>query len=133
MHGRSSIDELTRIEIGNRCLAEAKNYLAGGQDFGAMWLLSLVAESEAFDNQHALAKQFEETASEVARRKLILALGRAGNGDWFLARRNDVTGMSPWLRRAFLHGSRAMLPDERTHWLKSIAPQLDVLDRAIVR
>ena len=133
MQGRVNIDERTRTEIGERCLTEAKSSLAAGQDFGAMWLLWLVAESQDFDNQHVLAKQFEETASEVARRELILALGRAGNGDWFLARRNDVTGMSPWLRRAFLHGSRAMLPDERTHWLKSITPQLDILDRAIIR
>lgn len=97
-----------------------------------MWLLWLVSGSEAFDNQHVLAKQYEETASDVARRELILALGRAGNGDWFLARRNDVTGMSPWLKRAFLHGSRAMLSDERNHWLKSIMSQLDILERAIV-
>lgn len=133
MRGRSSIDGRARAEIGNRCLAEAKASVAAGQDFNAMWLLWLVAGTEEFDNQQVFAKQFEETASEVARRKLVLAMGQSGNGDWFLARRNDLTGMSPWIRRAFLYGSRAMLPDERKHWLKSITPQLDILERAIVK
>ena len=130
--GREIIAETLRERIGRVCLAKAAELLSADQEYAAMWFLSLISESISFDNQSRLARQFDETASEVARREIILALGTANNGAWFLAQRKNVLGMQPWIRRAFLYGSRSMLADERAHWLKSIKSQLDVLEKATV-
>jgi hypothetical protein len=97
-----------------------------------MWLLWLFAESSTFDNEATFGALYNEFQSQEARRKVILALGNAGNAGWFRMRRNDLAALPPWNRRAFLFGARCMLPDEREHWYKSVRAQLDELDVAVV-
>jgi hypothetical protein len=120
-----------RKKIGKRALNVLRNSPLGENESGAIWLLWLFAESSSFDNEAQLAKLYETSKRDEEKRKVMLAMGNADMASWFMRMRNSAMAMPPWNRRAFLYAARCMNGDERKHWYKSVAEQLDVLEEAI--
>ena len=129
---RNRLGRELRVEIGNECISLLRNSAIGDFEFSVMWILSLFAASTAFDHENRLPQLYNEYQQQVARRKLILALGNSKNDAWFRVHRNDFASLAPWERRAFLYGARCMERDERKHWFESVAKSFDMLDSAIV-
>ena len=97
------------------------------------WLLSVFASDSSWNNNDDFASLYAEVGDQLARRKLILALGRSHQDFWFRARKNDVFDMDSWQRRAFLVAASCLPPDERKHWYRALETKLDVLDNAVVK
>lgn len=100
--------------------------------FHRIWAYYLISSNSHWNNiRQTQAALNSETDSDV-RREIITALGAAGSTAWFRTNRRDALNLSPWERRAFLFGSRAMNPDERKHWFRAIRPRVQELDSIVM-
>lgn len=98
-----------------------------------IWALNLFTHTTQWDNESRFFKMLGETRDPFSRRKLILAMGRAHERHWFQSQWRNLMNESPWPRRALLAGASCMPPDARKHWYKSIMPQLDELEKVVVK
>jgi|GEM_PF-579540 len=129
---RGKLTRQRRIEIGDECSLLLQDTHLGDLEFSIMWVLSLFADSTAFDHENRLPQFYNDYQVQAARRKSILAIGNSKNDGWFRVHRNEFASLAPWERRAFLFGARCMEKDERKHWYDSVKKGFDTLDTAIV-
>jgi hypothetical protein len=115
-------------EIGGRVLD-----LLEELEYHRIWALDLFTHTTQWDNENRFFKMLGNARDAFSRRKLILALGRAHKRHWFQSQWRNLTNESPWPRRALLAGASCMAPDARKHWYRSIMPQLDELEKAVVK
>lgn len=120
-----------------RCLGQdimnlVTDSVIGHLPYHRAWLLSLFAESSAWDQEekfHGLVASFSD---ELTRRKLILARGIARHAYWLRQAKSDFFSFGPWTRRAFLAAFGSMPRDERNNWYGAIKSRLEPLDLIVV-
>lgn len=122
-----------RERIGRKLLALEKNGVTSQLEYHRMWTFDLFAESDRWGCAKDLFAYLANASDLKARRKLILAAGRADQRHWFQSRWRSLIDESPWPRRALLAAASCLAADARTHLYKSLEPQLDVLEKAVVR
>ena len=102
----------------------------GHLEFHRAWLLS-VLESGDFGAGAKVIQAYGKFSDQFTRPAAALALGGIGETHWFRGKKNEVMALGPWERRCVLIGARCLPRDEAHHWLRSIKPQLNHLDRTI--
>ena len=122
-----------RFPVGRRLLSIYEDSIVSELDYHKLWCLHPFAESQAWDQQEHLVRLYNEARDDTSKRELILAMGRAGLQHWFQMHWRNLMDFPHWSRRAFLAGASCMPPDARRHWYDSVLPQLDWIERAIVR
>jgi len=122
-----------RSALGKRMLDLLNDSIVSGLAYHRMWILELFVTSREWDNEGRFFRLFGVESDQVCRRKLILAMGRAHQTHWFQSQWRTLFDQASWPRRALLAGGSCLPGDARKHWYKSIEPQLDVLELAVMR
>ncbi|OPY65056.1 MAG: Reverse transcriptase (RNA-dependent DNA polymerase) [Syntrophorhabdaceae bacterium PtaU1.Bin034] len=120
-------------EIGARVLDLLESSLVSELEYHRIWALDLFTHTRQWDNEDRFFAMLSTAHDDFCRRKLILAMGRAHQRHWFQSQWRNLMNQSPWPRRALLSGASCMAPDARKHWYKSVLPQLDELEKAVVK
>ena len=122
-----------RHRIGERVLRLFENSILSELTYHKMWILDLFTHSREWDNEGRFFNLYVSEADSACRRKLILAMGRSGQRHWFHSQWRSLFDQPHWPRRALLAAASCMPPDARRHWYRSVEPQLDILERAVMR
>lgn len=122
-----------RFDIGRRFLDAYEDSILAELDYHKLWCLDLFASSADFNQAERFVRLLAEAQDEASRRKLILAMGRAGQAHWFQSQWRTVTNFPPWTRRAVLAGGSSMPADARRAWYRSMSSALDPLELSITR
>lgn len=120
-----------RPDVGRKLITALEAGLSSHSEYQGIWLLSLFAESDEWNCRDELVRLLTAVIDDVARPMLLQALGVAGHPHWFRRHRRGIQSLGGWQRRAFTRGAMCMADDEYTHWLNSVLPRLDLLDRAV--
>ncbi|SPE42276.1 hypothetical protein SBA3_510024 [Candidatus Sulfopaludibacter sp. SbA3] len=62
----------------------------------------------------------------------MLALGRSKKAHWFQARRQGVTELDAWSRRAFIAGYNCVTKDVRGPFYRSLRGGADILEKSVI-
>jgi Reverse transcriptase (RNA-dependent DNA polymerase) len=120
-------------DIGRQVLDLLNESLVSELNYHRMWALDLFTRSTQWDNEKRFFKMLGEARDVFSKRKLILAMGRSHQRHWFQSQWRNLSNESPWPRRAVLAGASCMNTDARNHWYRAVMPQLDELEKAVVR
>jgi hypothetical protein len=122
-----------RKEVGGRLLGLLDESVVSELAWHRMWALNVFAQGSSWNHSARFVKLLAEARDQFARRKLILALGRAGQRHWFQSQWRNLFDEPPWPRRALLAGASCMPGDARKHWYKSVEDRVDPLEEAVAR
>lgn len=125
-------NDVGRERLGGELLDLFGDSVVGHLEYHRAWILSVFVEA-SWGHATELAQAYETYADQLTRPELVIALGAAGLAHWFRSRKQDVTALPPWERRAFLAAARCLPKDEVKHWYRSVMPQLDVLEQVVVK
>ena len=125
--------EYRRREVGESVLDLIDDSMVSHLEYHRMHLLNIFATNAAWDNVPKITQLLSQFSDPFTSRKLILALGKAGQNYWFRRHKTDWQQFSPWERRALLRGASCLEGDERKFWYASIMGRLDPLEEAVVR
>ena len=123
----------TKSGIGNKVLELYKDSYLSESNFHKMWLLNLFTRDKEWDNENQFLNLLITCNDEFSKRKLILALGRAGKTSWFQSQWRTLLSETPWIRRALIAGTSCLPLDARKHLYNSIENRLDILEISIVK
>ena len=123
----------SRTMVGEKLLDVYKDSIVGELEYHKLWCLNLFSTSRKWSRNKSFSRLHSEARDDPSKRKLILAMGRAGEQYWFQNQWRNLTNFPPWLRRAVLAGASCMPTDARKHWYRSIEPQLDILEYAVIK
>ena len=122
-----------RADIAGRLLDAYEESIMNDLEYHKLWCLDLFAGSPDWNQHDRFFRLYGAARDNSSRRKLILAMGRAGQQHWFQSQWRSLMDFAAWPRRALLAGASCMPPDARRHWYRSVDPQLDPLERAVAR
>ena len=125
-------DPTGREALGGRMLDLIDTSVVGHLEYHRDWILDAFASQSGWGNVERLTPIYSSYDDTLTRRSAILALGRAKQAHWFKTRKRNLHSYGPWERRAFIAAASCLPGDEAKHWYRSIAPQLDRLDKAVV-
>lgn len=128
-----SLDNLKRHQVGQQMLSLIDNSALAHLEFHRVWLFSLFSGSTEWGNAEKLGSLFSNSHDLFSQRELTLGLAKVRQDYWFRSRKNAISEFSPWLKRAFLAGASCLPQDERKHWYDFLEPQLDDLEKAVMR
>ncbi len=124
------INPASRKRIGKRVLQSLKG--GATSSYERMCLLSLFTKGVEFDNEGEFEKLYDKWSDKGARRKIMLALGRAKKAHWFQARRQGVAELDAWSRRAFIAGYSCVTKDVRGPFYRSLRGGADILEKSVI-
>lgn len=127
------LDAAARSALGARMLALLSGSVVSELPYHRMWILDLFVHSREWDNEARFFGLYAAESDSACRRNLILAMGRAHQAHWFQSQWRTLFDQPHWPRRALLAGASCMSADARRHWYRSVEPQLDVLELAVMR
>lgn len=127
-----SLDAEDKHAIGRKLLDLIEGDVVGHLEYHRAWILSTFTNDADWNNADRFVPIYNKYADPFTRRETILSLGRAKKAEWFKTRKRDFGIFEVWQRRAFLAAASALPGDEPKHWYRSLAPQLDELEKAIV-
>jgi len=127
------LDEAQRSALGARMLALLNGSVVSELAYHRMWILDLFVYSREWDNEGQFFSLYGSESDPACRRNIILAMGRAHQTHWFQSQWRTLFDQPHWPRRALLAAASCMPPDARRHWYRSIEPQLDTLELAVMR
>lgn len=127
------LDAARRSALGARMLNLLNGSVVSELPYHRMWILDLFVHSQEWGNEARFFALYGTEGDLACRRNLILAMGRARQAHWFQSQWRTLFDQPHWPRRALLAGASCMAADARRHWYRSIEPQLDALERAVVR
>lgn len=127
------LDEGLKSELGGRLLGLLEDSIVSELPYHRMWILNVFTSSTEWDNQDRFVALYNGETEQPCRRKLILAMGRAQQTHWFQSQWRSLFEHPHWQRRALIAAASCMPDDARRHWYRSIEPQLDLLERAVMR
>jgi hypothetical protein len=130
--GIRSLDLAGKKAIGTALLDFIDKDVVGHLDHHRAWILSTFTRDADWNNADRFVPIFNGYGDPLTRREVIFALGRAGRSEWFKGRKKSYEEFDPWQKRAFLTAVSCLPGDEAKHWYRSIAPQLDELEKAVV-
>lgn len=122
-----------RAEIGKRIIGLLDDSIVSELDYHRMWALDLFTRSREWDSEGKFMRLFVAARDDHSKRKLILAMARAGQRNWFQSQWRNLFDYAPWCRRALLAGGSCMPSDARKHWYNSVESRLDLLERAVMQ
>lgn len=122
-----------KSEIGKAILDLLSDSIVSELDYHRLWALELFSRNTEWDNESQFFQLLTSAGDRPSRRKVILAMGRAGQKHWFKSQWRSLFDESPWPRRALLAAASCMPPDARKHWYKSVESRLDPLEKSIMR
>jgi len=122
-----------RSQLGDRMLSLLNGTVVSELPYHRMWILDLFVHSQEWDNEHRFFGLYGVEPDQACRRNLILAMGRARQAHWFQSQWRTLFDQPNWPRRALLAGASCMTADARRHWYRSVEPQLDLLELAVMR
>jgi hypothetical protein len=139
---RETIEYLLRLEklrvekkkeLGEKLLGiyEDAEAPASHLEYSRMYLLRPFSVDVAWNSDAKYVMLFNNAVDDFSRRELLLALGRSKQDFWFRSRKQYLSQLSPWLRRAYIYGASCLPSDEYKHWVRGVDAQLDYLERAI--
>lgn len=123
----------TRSELGARILDLLTDSIVSELAYHRMWIIQLFTTSREWDNENRFVNLYNRESDQACKRKLILAMGRSQQRHWFQSQWRTLFEHPHWQRRALLAAASCMPPDARRHWYRSIEPQLDILELAVMR
>jgi len=126
------LDSEMRIELGRRVLELLDGSIVSELTYHRMWIVQLFTTSREWDNENCFLNLYNREHDQACKRKLILAMGRSQQIHWFQSQWRTLFEHPHWQRRALLAAASCMPPDARRHWYRSIEPQLDILERAVI-
>jgi len=129
----NNLNEVELRYIGRRLREAFQDSILSELEYHKMWCLELFTRSSNWGQQDEFVRLYATSRDDVSRRQLILAMGRAGQTHWFQSQWRSFLAFPQWSRRALLAAASCMPSDARRHWYKSIRPQLDVVEQAIVK
>jgi len=127
------LDDENRSELGGRLLALLEDSIVSELAYHRMWIIDVFTSSREWDNEGRFVGLYNNEVDQACRRKLILAMGRAQQIHWFQSQWRSLFDHPHWSRRAVLAAGSCMPGDARKHWYRSVEPQLDLLEKAVVR
>lgn len=127
------LDAIERSTLGARMLNLLNGSVVSELAYHRMWILDLFVHSQEWDNEDRFFNLYGSEGDPACKRSLILAMGRAHQAHWFQSQWRTLFDQPHWPRRALIAGASCMSADARRHWYRSIEPQLDTLERAVVR
>lgn len=127
------LDEGARSALGARMLTLLAGSVVSELPYYRMWILDLFVHSREWDNEARFFALYGAEADPACRRNLILAMGRAHQAHWFQSQWRTLFDQPHWPRRALLAAASCMPADARRHWYRSVEPQLDLLELAVMR
>jgi hypothetical protein len=127
------LDAPGRSALGARMLALLSGSVVSELPYHRMWILDLFVHSREWDNEARFFALYATESDPACRRNLILAMGRAHQAHWFQSQWRTLFDQPHWPRRALLAGASCMSVDARRHWYRSVEPQLDTLELAVMR
>jgi hypothetical protein len=122
-----------KAQLGGRLLDLFSNSIVSELPYHRMWIIDLFSKSQEWGNDQRFFNLFHLESEQACKRKLILAMGRAGTRHWFQAQWRTLFDHPHWQRRALLAAASCLPSDARKHWYQSIMPRLDMLEVATVR
>lgn len=129
-----SLSPADRVHVGKRLLDLVEGSFVCQSSFHRLWVLSLFSSSTLWNSSSQFVTLFNKLPDPMARRELLLALGRYNQHYWFNAHKDDWLELSGWVRRGFIWGASCLPVDARKHWFESVTGQLehgDKLDWAV--
>lgn len=102
-------------------------------EYSRMYLLRPFALDGDWNSDDQYVKLFNDSLDEYSRREILLAMGRSKKDFWFRSRKQNLQGMTAWIRRAFIYGASCLPSDEYKHWIRGIDSQLDEVERAVAQ
>lgn len=127
------LDDAVRSVLGGRLLNLLNNSMVSELAYHRMWIINIFTASQEWDNEGRFVALYNNEIDQACRRKLILAMGRSQQRHWFQSQWRTLFDHPHWQRRAVLAAGSCMPVDARKHWYKSVEPQLDLLERAVMR
>lgn len=127
------LNEESRSQLGGRLLALLQDSMVSELAYHRMWIIHVFTESREWDNEGKFVGLYNQESDQACKRKLILAMGRSEQRHWFQSQWRTLFEHPHWQRRAVLVAASCMPADARKHWYRSVEPQLDLLERAIIR
>ena len=129
----ATLNDEFRANVGEKLLNVYEDSIVSELEYHKLWCLDPFSRSRKWGQHQRFFKLYFEARDVPSQRNLILAMGRAGQQHWFQRHWRTLMDFPPWPRRAVLAGASCMPPDARKHWYRSIEPQLDLLERAVVK
>ena len=126
-----SDDEVTAL--GEQLLDLFDHPAVGYLEYHREWLLSAFTNDAAWNHTDRLIQLHQMYFDSPTQRAITIALGRANTWHWFKGRKQGIFQLSQWNRRAFLYAASCLPGDEAKHWFRSLAPRLDILERAVTK
>lgn len=123
----------SRSELGGRLLDLLDDSIVSELAYHRMWIMNLFTSSREWDNENRFINLYNRENDQACKRKLILAMGRSQQRHWFQSQWRTLFEHPHWQRRAVLAVASCMPTDARRHWYRSVEPQLDILERAVMR
>ena len=127
------MDSAEKSAIGKTILDLLSDSIISELDYHRLWALELFSRSTEWNNKSRFFQLLSAAGDRHSRRKLILAMGRAGQRHWFKSQWRSLFDETPWPRRALLAAASCMPGDARKHYYKSVESRLDPLEKAIMR
>jgi len=125
-------DPLLKVELGGRILKLLDDEVVGHLEYHRAWILAIFVDAGDWYHVDQIIPLWGQFFDSFTRCEIVAILGVAERFHWFRSRKADVLSMPPWERRSFLAGARCLPGDESAHWFRSLRPQLDMLERAVV-
>jgi len=127
------LNDNARSVIGGKLLDLLDNSMVSELVYHRMWIMDLFTKSREWDNETRFFELYNRESQQACKRKLILAMGRAQIRYWFQSQWRSLFEHPHWSRRALIAAASCMPADARKHWYRSVEPQLDLLERAVMR
>ena len=121
------------LALGEQLLDLFDHPAVGYLEYHREWLLHAFTNDAAWNHTDRLIQLHQTYFDSPTQRAITLALGRANTWHWFKGRKQGVFQLSQWNRRAFLYAASCLPGDEAKHWFRSLAPRLDILERAVTK
>ena len=127
------LGDFFQSRMGEKLLDIYEDSIVSELTYHKLWSLDLFSQSSKWGQGERFFNFYSQATDDASRRKLILAMGQTRQRSWFQSQWRNLINFSAWPRRAVLAGASCMPPDARKHWYRSIEPQLDLLEGAVVK
>lgn len=104
---------------GEALLRALDSDLIQSNEYFQLSILGVFTREARLDHTSKILEKYKTSAPAV-RREIILAAAASGATDWLRELKEDVTGMDPWTKRAFLYAARNLPLEERKFFLRSL-------------
>lgn len=131
--GQSGLSAEELRSLGGQLLDLFAHDVVGYLEYHRDWLLTPFTNEAVWDHTGRLIQLHQKYFDQPTQRAITLALGRGNVWHWFKTRKQEIFQLSPWNRRAFLYAASCLPGDEAKHWYGSLKPQLDLLERSVVK